>query len=508
MIHAYVRISVGRESESVSLEYQEGDIRRAFGAVDRLHREAASAVKNNRPVWQSLVKVLSTGDTLLAWSVDRLMRNIEDIAVISRLMDAGITIRTVRDGEFTPEQLFMFGIKGLVAVEEPRRSKQRQNARYEDGIKKGLWYFAVPFGYVRTGGIVSVNEEEAATVQAIFRDYLLHKGGITSYLPHANALLAQHDRGISKTKLHVMLRNPFYRGEISYRGVSGTGDFAPIVPATLFADVQRKLSGNYHRQKLVHDFIFRGRVFCQCGRRLIGELQKGIIYYRCQKRTCDFTAVRQEVLEECVTDFFRRYHFTEAGAKEYLDRLRNMNKDKLANVTRERKSIAALLSEKESELSGLTRMRARGEIDADTFAAEKKKLADEISLLRERLSQVGEDIPEFLESLQKMLEHVDDRFSSWSNQSDNQRRLVLDMLGSNFFIEDKKRITMRLYIFLEKFFTDSVLSGGAKGAMLERLHEDEVSAFIAAVERFAVFTAKQDQESALRSPHRSSLQTA
>jgi site-specific DNA recombinase len=96
--------------------------------------------------------------------------------------------------------------------------------------------------------------------------------------------------GISK-----LLANPFYCGLIRLRKTGETfkGVHEPLISATLFNRVQQVLSGKRLRRVLRHEFLFRRLIRCRpCGRALIGEAQKGPVYYRCQTKGCPTTTIR------------------------------------------------------------------------------------------------------------------------------------------------------------------------------------------------------------------------
>jgi len=456
MIHAYVRVSVGREDDSVSLEYQERDIHAVFAAKYSqiiVHREAASAVKNDRPVFEDLLPGLLPGDILLAWSVDRLARNEDDLPILSRLIASGVSVRTVRDGDFlTSEAIFMFGIRLLVAAEEVRRLKQRQKARYEEGLKKGEWLFRVPFGYKRQNGRVLPDPKYSPAVPQLFSAYLSHPGGIASFVPTAKALLLPYGRIASRSYLHRILRNPFYIGEIAFRGQTGAGDFPPLLPPDLFFAVQQKLDGKSTKAQNIHDHRYRGRARCHCGRLLIGERQKGRVYYRCQNPTCPITSIREDILDNAVHAFFQSRKFTDSGAAFYLAKIREAKDDQVTAIIEQRARLTHQLAALDRRISNLIDMKADGEIDADVFQSKKQSAADDKAKIEMRLSELSGILPEVFDSTEKMLELLLNRFCSWHTARPDQKRLILNMLGSNFTVDAEKRLTMHLYDFLESFF--------------------------------------------------------
>src|SRR5688500_6192202 len=66
----------------------------------------------------------------------------------------------------------------------------------------------------------------------------------------------------------------------------------------LFRAVRERLHGRVRTQAWIHDFTLRGRFRCSlCTRPLVGERQKGHVYYRCHTRACPTRGFREEQLE-------------------------------------------------------------------------------------------------------------------------------------------------------------------------------------------------------------------
>src|SRR5262249_49242253 len=119
---------------------------------------------------------------------------------------------------------------------------------------------------------------------------------------------------VTRNGLSVMLNNPFYIGLIVHKksGEVYKGVHEALIGKQLFDRVQALLSGK--TRKRVHRNIFRyRRMFrcAECGYSLIGELQKGHVYYRCHTMTCPMTSVREEILEAAVVGAYSTLELSE-----------------------------------------------------------------------------------------------------------------------------------------------------------------------------------------------------
>jgi len=187
----------------------------------------SGAATINRP---GLLRLLADAasqafDAILTESLDRLSRDLEDIAGIhKRLVFLGIKIVTLADGEVGKIHV---GIKGLIAslyLEDlAQKTRRGQIGRVSAGLIPG----GRSYGYdVVNGerGRRTINETEADIVRRIFRDYAggqstwgiaraLNQEGIrgpTGGLWSASALNGSRKRG------NGLLSNHLYTGEIVY----------------------------------------------------------------------------------------------------------------------------------------------------------------------------------------------------------------------------------------------------------------------------------------------------
>ena len=101
---------------------------------------------------------------------------------------------------------------------------------------------------------------------------------------------------LSRTGMWHLLRNPFYIGLIHIKRTGRTYDgvHEPLVRKNLFDRCQAILSGRKYVATTRHDFVFSRLVKCAgCGRSLIGEQQKGHVYYRCHSLPCRGTSLAE-----------------------------------------------------------------------------------------------------------------------------------------------------------------------------------------------------------------------
>jgi hypothetical protein len=127
-----------------------------------------------------------------------------------------------------------------------------------------------------------------------------------SYTPDSLALemygrgaTSRRGRPISRTTWAYMLKNRFYAGELQLPGTKDVlpGIHEPLVSIETFERVQVLLRRRRRPRFAVrHHFGYRGLLRCACGKPMIGEHQKGHVYYRCHR--CPGMCLREERVPE------------------------------------------------------------------------------------------------------------------------------------------------------------------------------------------------------------------
>jgi len=230
-----------------------------------------------------------------------------------------------------------------------------------------------------------------------------------------------------------MLNNPFYIGLIVHKkeGAVHKGIHEPLIGKALFDRVQAILTGKTQKQARRNVFRYRRMFRCaECGYSLIGELQKGHVYYRCHTKTCPLTGVREEVLEAAVAGAYATLKLSDAQrtaleaevtahlgeCEESTKRVQETWKLQLASIqTRHDRLVDAFLE---------------GSIGKETFEPRKKRLLMEERELEEKLSG-GVDREQIATRLREILELASTASLSHEMGNCDERRELLEILTSN-----------------------------------------------------------------------------
>jgi DNA invertase Pin-like site-specific DNA recombinase len=105
--YGYIRVSTSDQSHDRQVDG-------LLPLCDELHVETGSAVGRKRPVYQSLVRRLKAGDSLIIWSVDRAFRSSLDAQLeAKKFMRRGVYFHIVnlKIDTSTPEGMYVYQIQ-------------------------------------------------------------------------------------------------------------------------------------------------------------------------------------------------------------------------------------------------------------------------------------------------------------------------------------------------------------------------------------------------------------
>lgn len=439
----YVRVSTAKQGEGVSLEAQQEAIS-AFAShhdimITKWFEERETAAKKGRPIFNRMIADLRSrkADGVIIHKIDRSARNFADWAKIGDLADAGVDIHFAtesldfrsRGGRLTAD------IQAVIAADYIRNLREETIKGMNGRLKQGLYPFKAPIGYLDNGGgkPKTIDPLTAPMVREVFKryasgNYSLHS--LTDAMRDTKFRKAC-GRPLTKSNVAKMLINPFYVGliRIQRSGKTYEGIHKPIVSPSLFDKAEAVRAGRDNKKTTKHNLLFRGLFRCgHCRGTMIGERQKGNVYYRCHKKGCATKSVREDVMHEQIGVFLSRFTLTEAQVQKLRARFTNIL---CSSDGAERQKAAAFeLAKIDERLSRLADKLIDGVIDDALY--ETKKGA--ILMDRQRCQEVVEEVANLdakIAKLDRFLELAKSLYLQYRSASDDQKRELLNFASSN-----------------------------------------------------------------------------
>ena len=270
--------------------------------------EHQSAKVPGRPEFNDMLRRVEAGeaDGILAWSPDRLARNMLDGGRIIHLLDQGV----LRDLKF-PVYWFENTAQGKFTLALGFSQGKYYSDSMGENIRRGLsrkamsgvWPQRAPVGYLNEtrSKTIAVDPDKAPLVQTAFRLYATGDYTLARLQESVNelGLTGRDGTPLSVSNYQLLLNNPFYYGIYRFRGETYEGVHLPLIDKNLFTKVQSVMAAKSKpKTPGLKPYLYRGTFRCgECGCFITTESQKGHHYLRCTKRVkkdCGQPYVREE----------------------------------------------------------------------------------------------------------------------------------------------------------------------------------------------------------------------
>ena len=463
---ALARVSSREQKrEGFSLEVQEDALLdyadREGGEIIKLFRIAETATKpDERRTFKELLTYAKRNahklDGLLFFKVDRAARNLFDYVELERLeADHELpVIYITQPTENTPAGRMMRRTLANMAS----FYTEQQSLDVKDGlhrrVQSGLFVGKAPYGYcnIRREGrsLVEIHPDYGKTVIQIFSLYAYEGHTLDSLIAHFEETGVEYTHSapkFSRSKVHAILRDRAYIGEIAYHGQWYPGTHTPLVDRATFDRVQVLLGEQTYQS---HDLVYGcERIRCgHCGHPITGEVKtkstrsgpKRYVYYRCAKYTRaghPRTRLREAQLDEQVLALFDRIRIEDEKVRDWFVNVLRAKTRNQQEASQER--IAELnrqLSSLRNQQDRLLNLRLLEEIEESTFAVKNRELRDRIARINLQLEGCDRNRVEQAELAMKAFELSQTLKDKWLTADVGAKRRLLEIVCLNFILDD------------------------------------------------------------------------
>jgi DNA invertase Pin-like site-specific DNA recombinase len=450
----YIRVSTIRQgTKGVSLQEQRDAISRY---AERNHlsitlwlEEMETAAKQGRPIFNKALKLLRSGQSqgIILHKLDRGARNLKDWAAIGELSDQGVEVHFVtesldlqsRGGRLSAD------IQAVVSADYIRNLREETRKGFYGRLKQGLYPLRAPLGYADQG------KGKAKTIDPIKgplvrKAFELYGSGQYSFETLGEELYRlglrnQNGARVTKNGLTALLNNSFYIGliQIKTTGESFVGIHEQLIGKVLFDRVQAVLSGRIYARTQSHAFQFRRMLSCaNCHYSLIGERQKGHVYYRCHSKQCRGNTVREENIEMKMTQFFDQIRFSEEERTYFRPRIMKLRETWTSRRADDIKSLNLRCEQIKDRLNRLTDAYLDQALDKTMFEERKKNLLLDQKNVDENLANLNHDNSQQPDRLEIFLELAGNAWLSHQLALPDERREMINISTSNRQVDGKK----------------------------------------------------------------------
>lgn len=453
-----------QEREGFSLEVQESALQgfatRMGGIIEKLYRLAETASKRDeRKAFHELLAFVQEHaaelDGVLFYKVDRAARNLFDYVELERLeADYGVpVIYVAQPTENSPAGRMQRRILANMATFYTEQQSVDVREGLARRVQNGLFAGKAPYGYEnrrRDGrSVVVVDPQQAAAVRRAFELYAYHGHTLDSLADQLHKEGIEYTREqprFSRSKLHTILHDRAYLGEVKFRDGWHPGSHEPIIDGDTCERVQVLLGEKtYHTRDSVYG---AGMLRCgHCGRPIVVEVKQkrtrgGVSeyrYYRCARYSnSDHPRVRlaETELDRQVLNLLERMRIADEGVRQWIvSVLRAKSKQAEQAATTEQETVRRELDAVRRQKERLLNLRLLDEIESDTFAEKQAELRSKETRLQTKLEGQGRQQSERNELAVKVFELSQALTSKWLAADIAEKRLLLEIICLNWTLD-------------------------------------------------------------------------
>ena len=464
---SYIRVSTreqaqrGGSEEGFSLPAQrEANKRKAqsMGAlvVKEFADRGESARSANRPELQKMLAYLKEDggiDYVIVHKLDRLARNRADDVEINRAFEeAGVRlVSTSENIDQTPGGMLLHGIMSSIAEFYSRNLANEVIKGMGEKARNGGTLGKAPLGYVNVRGrdengrevrTVALDEERAPLVRLAFTEYATGNWTVRQLAEHLNnrgltipPTARKPTNPVSVRLLQTLLRNPYYKGVISFQGVEYAGAHEPLVDAATWQTVQDILTAhaNGERQRM-HNHHLKSTIVCGlCGARLLvqhatSRTSSTYHYFVCARRhrvhDCTFKAVLIDEVEARVAELYQQIRLSSDDRRDIERYLRAEFAHIQANRQQDIQRLTTRQQQLEDQRHKLLEAHYAGAIPLDLLKKEQDQLTSGILAIQRELDGYTADAALVDRHLTQALDLLEDCHRLYLAAPDRLKKLL------------------------------------------------------------------------------------
>ncbi len=406
-------------------------------------------------------------DYCIVHKLDRLARSrADDVAIHFALKQAGVTlVSTSENIDETPSGMLMHGIMSSIAEFYSRNLANEVTKGLVQKASLGGTVTRAPLGYKnihvtdelgRVNRTVEIDPGRSHLITWAFYRYAEGDATLRTLLEQltARGLTTRAtpkwpSKPLTVMSLHKLLRNPYYKGEVRYRGVIYPGLHEPLVDPQTWQQVQDLLTAHNtagtHQRTNLH--YLRGSVYCgSCGSRLMITTARNrwgneYPYLVCSGRTrkitdCQRQAMPVELIEELIEDEYR----TIALSPQLRDDIEELVLEDFDTL---QKAAAGERQQMEQQRIELTAQRQKlldahyaGAVPLDLLKTEQDRIAGQLMRIQEQLADADANYEQARSMLADTLDLTRDCHAAYLEAKDSTRRLFNQAFFAKIYIDE------------------------------------------------------------------------
>jgi DNA invertase Pin-like site-specific DNA recombinase len=415
--------------------------------------------QQERKLFNAMLRDLRTSNAkiLLCEKVDRITRNFKDAVLLNEWLEEDderqihfVKQNLVIHQHSKSNEKFQWDIHLVLARQYSNNLSEEAIKGLDEKAAQGWYPGSQKRGYKTIGETGRkqwvLDDVESPFIRRMFQLYDTGEHTLLSLSQqlYSEGWKAADGKPLGKTTLHGLLTDCFYCGEFKWNKKHfPVAKHEPLISKAVFYRTQEKLTRKVNGKYRKTDMLFRDFTCGECGRSIVGEVQKGYHYYHCTRFNTDCTQrkyIRQERYEEQILAILASLR---CPNKRMADWVRKALK---ASHTQEKEHHGAILEnlrEQETKLykrlDDLYEDKADEKITSEFYDRKFHQYQKQLSDVQERQKTLKQDKFSYLELGSAIFELAQTSQEIYQTRCSNaERRELLNLLFSNVKVKDGK----------------------------------------------------------------------
>ena len=430
----------------------------------------ASGTSTRRPALQAMLRYLeetiASGETIdyvIVHKLDRLARNRADDVVLNQRFDELGTrlISTSENIDQTPGGMLLHGIMASISEFYSNNLSSEVKKGMSEKARNGGCIGKAPLGYRNTtttsngreAHVATIDPDRAELITWAFDAYATGRYTLRSLTAElqdrgltTQATTSLPSRPVSVQSLHRILSNPFYTGQVVYRGALYPGTHQALVDQQTFQRVQAILAGRVNGERTIrHPHYLKSTVYCGiCHSRLIITTARPkkttYQYFVCLGRhsrkqpDCTFRATLTETVEDEVEQLYQRIHLQPTRREELEQALHHQLAQLVVDTQQQLTQITATRQKLERQQEKLLQAHYENAIPVELLRKEQQRIAHSLTAANHRIQTLEQDLGDKEELVSQALDIAQHMASAYHHAPNHIRRMLNQLLFEHVYL--------------------------------------------------------------------------
>ncbi len=414
----------------------------------------ASATSTQRPALQRMLAELPNlkPSYVIFYDLSRVAREEADAFwLLGEIRRCGAKLEsTLERVDDSPQGLLLFAIMAGVNAFRSRgdgeKVKMGLERKFADGGSSG----PARVGYLNVretvGGrevrSIALDEDRYRLIQIAFDTFATGDHSITTLRDLLEELglrtrptAKRPARPLSRNGVYRILRDDYYIGVVTHKGVKREGRHEAIIDRETFEKVQQILathraSGDRTKK---HFHYLKGSIFCRCGRRLVYGRHRGkggvYEYFSClshqaRRPSCGARHLPVAAVEKAIEEFYRSIQLTPEQVEQVRRDVGEQVEERLAVARKQSEHHSRRLRILQEEQQKLVQLYYKGGVSEEVLQAEQQRIEAERTQAHHWIEAATHEAQDVREALDDALTIVGRCHETYLEASPMLRRLL------------------------------------------------------------------------------------